>query len=134
MPGGILALPAPRRLDFDGEDAEVPVVSQETILNWDGFPEPSRKRTKREDAINAADEDGGEYSDEIRTKEQMEILSYEPDVGEVVVVNALAGCGKTSTTALLCNKKHAENPSATILYLVYNRSLGRQLWRASPSA
>jgi hypothetical protein len=52
------------------------------------------------------------------TEEQRRLLNYEPEVGEVVGVNALAGCGKTTTIAEVCNKfknKHS------LLYLVFNK-------------
>ncbi|KAL7573153.1 hypothetical protein ACA910_018817 [Epithemia clementina (nom. ined.)] len=53
------------------------------------------------------------------TSEQAEIINHEPSKGEVVGVNALAGCGKTTTIALLCNK--AVNNGALVLYVVFNK-------------
>jgi len=41
--------------------------------------------------------------------------------GLPVCVNALAGCGKTTTIALLCNALQQRHPSAAILYLVFNK-------------
>lgn len=55
-----------------------------------------------------------------QTKEQCRILDYEPSEGEVVAVNALAGCGKTTTISLLCNKYRQEK-NKRLLYLVFNK-------------
>ena len=46
-------------------------------------------------------EHSSSYEDQKRTKEQCDILSYEPGSGEIVAVNAYAGCGKTTTVSLL---------------------------------
>mmetsp|Transcript_13843 Transcript_13843/g.31431 ORF Transcript_13843/g.31431 Transcript_13843/m.31431 type:complete len:706 (+) Transcript_13843:95-2212(+) len=53
------------------------------------------------------------------TEEQQDILSYNAGLGEVVAINALAGCGKTTTIALLCNKLHTQNKK--LLYLVFGK-------------
>jgi hypothetical protein len=53
------------------------------------------------------------------TQEQEAILNLKPDCGDIICVNSLAGCGKTTTIALLCNKILEENPSLNILYLVF---------------
>ena len=112
----------------------------------------SRKRAKHEDTALTVliDNSQGNYAEQKRTDEQMKILSHEPKTGDVVVVNALAGCGKTTvsaivyvvllgvaiklrfsflflvllwyqTIALLCDKIVTEHPTSKCLYLVYNK-------------
>lgn len=53
------------------------------------------------------------------TQEQMDILDYHASPGDLICVNALAGCGKTTTIALLCNRLHQEDN--IILYLVFGK-------------
>ena len=94
----------------------------------------SNKRAKHEeDAILAEliDNPQGNYADQMRTDEQMAILSHEPERGDVVVVNALAGCGKTTTIALLCNKILTEHPDSKCLYLVYNTEAGEEAMQSN---
>ena len=100
----------------------------------DDCPEDSSrstyKRSRRDEQKSSPGilslSNAGDYADEKRTNEQMEILMHRPELGEVVVVNALAGCGKTTTIALLCNKVHEEDPSKSILYLVYNNAIQKE--------
>lgn len=56
------------------------------------------------------------------TREQKKILSYAPQEGEVVCVQALAGCGKTTTISLLCNQLRQQQPAKEILYMVFNKN------------
>jgi len=55
------------------------------------------------------------------TQEQKDIINFQPSVTDVVFVNALAGCGKTTSIALLCDKILKESPNKKILYLVFNK-------------
>jgi len=118
------------------DDATIPAVTQESDKSDEESQEPKCKRAKREDStsteIDRIEDDktgNGEYADEKRTNEQMAILSHEPKVGDVVVVNALAGCGKTTTIALLCNKFH--NSGKKCLYLVYNASMEKDAMQSN---
>ena len=56
------------------------------------------------------------------TDEQREII----DSNENIVVNAGAGSGKTSTLLEYARKKLQDNPSAKILYLVYNKEMKKE--------
>jgi len=100
----------------------------------DGVESNKRSKYDNNDSMVAVSKNWGSYSDDKRTDEQMNILNHEPKLGDVVTVNALAGCGKTSTIALLCNKILTENPNKTCLYLVYNHTAGEEamqsaIWR-----
>lgn len=174
------SMPSPLRLTFGGEeddDAKMPAtlekgshkkrpikISQESDEegesdggdigpDYDAEERYSTKRAKYEDTA-LIDASQGNYADQMRTDEQMRILSHEPNKGDVVVVNALAGCGKTTvstmfncaeflvecgyhlifcvchlvvqTIALLCNKILAEHPTSRCLYLVYNSKAGEE--------
>mmetsp|Transcript_36437 Transcript_36437/g.88223 ORF Transcript_36437/g.88223 Transcript_36437/m.88223 type:complete len:829 (+) Transcript_36437:62-2548(+) len=66
-----------------------------------------------------SDTDGARASGVRETKEQQDILSYKAELGEIVAINALAGCGKTTTIALLCNKLQERHMK--LLYLVFGR-------------
>ena len=105
---------------------------------WDDYDEESdfeydnaspTKKTKYANqstevtALSTYHADGGKYANEKKTEEQMKILQHSPKRGEVVAVNALAGCGKTTTIALLCDKVRKEHPDRKIDYLVYNKSI-----------
>jgi hypothetical protein len=54
------------------------------------------------------------------TKEQNDIVKHSPRLGEIVCVNALAGCGKTTTISILCYQFAENHPQLSILYLVFN--------------
>ena len=92
---------------------------------------PQRKLAR---VVQHADSCAGNESDDYSaagakhsmTNEQERILAYEPEMGEVVCINALAGCGKTTTIALLCNGIHAKDPSMALLYLVFNKKNERE--------
>jgi superfamily I DNA/RNA helicase len=58
-------------------------------------------------------------SDTSWTKEQRAIFEYVATPGDLIHVNALAGCGKTTAIALLCNKIMQRDPRSRILYLVF---------------
>ncbi|GFH53642.1 hypothetical protein CTEN210_10118 [Chaetoceros tenuissimus] len=62
-----------------------------------------------------------EYKEHL-TDEQKGILSHQPKHGDIICINALAGCGKTTLIAALCNQIHDSVPFAKNLYLVYNKS------------
>lgn len=54
------------------------------------------------------------------TQEQRAILDYDASPGDLICVNALAGCGKTTTIALLCGKFFEEyQQGLQMLYVVF---------------
>lgn len=54
------------------------------------------------------------------TREQLDILNHEASPGDLICINALAGCGKTTTIALLCNRYEQAFPSGIqMLYVVF---------------
>jgi hypothetical protein len=60
---------------------------------------------KRPESSNRQEGNDDNYANaHRRTREQLNILSYEPAVGEIVPNNAYAGCAKTTTNAMLRNK------------------------------
>ena len=62
----------------------------------------------------------------------MVILLDEPAEGNVVIVNALAGCSKTTTIALLCYKiKEDHSREKTCLYLVYNKTANTEATKSN---
>ncbi|KAL7545838.1 hypothetical protein ACHAWF_009187 [Thalassiosira exigua] len=65
------------------------------------------------------------------TKEQMDILSHKPEVGDVVVVNALAGCAKTTTIAWKCNRIQTDEDWKQILYIVFNSSMREEAMQSN---
>lgn len=120
--------PPPLHLTFDGEqdnDTKMPATAEKaskrpieitTEPGEDDEPDKddeqgdtddtegrSRKRAKHEETVLTVliDNSQGNYADQKRTDEQMKILSHEPETGDVVVVNALAGCGKTTVSAIV---------------------------------
>lgn len=115
--------------DDEEDDAKPAAVKRES--NDDNEDEdhniPTYKRAKREEiglsTIDGGDTDDADYADKKRTNEQMEILYHEPEVGDVVAVNALAGCGKTTTISLLCEKVKMIHPDKDVLYLVFNKRM-----------
>jgi len=109
---------SPRRLIFD---ETVDVGSRKSNLKRALVAaQDPRKCAKYYDSTESSPDEEGEYANEKRSAEQMAILNYEPEMGEVVVVNALAGCGKTTTIALLCDKIQKDHPGKECLYLVFN--------------
>lgn len=71
-------------------------------------------------AIVVTQEEAESSTDECPwTQEQLDILEYDASPGDLVCVNALAGCGKTTTIALLCNHLHEEGNE--ILYVVFGK-------------
>ena len=104
----------PRRLLTNDEYQPRTCMSGET--SEDDVKLPPSKVARVEDH-----EDGHDYyTSEKKTEEQLKILNYKPELGEIICINALAGCGKTSTIALLCDRIRKESPHRSILYLVYN--------------
>ena len=121
------SMPSPLHLTFGGEeqddDTKMPAtlekgshkkrsikISQESDEeresdggdigpDYDAEERYSTKRAKYEDTA-LIDASQGNYADQMRTDEQMRILSHEPNKGDVVVVNALAGCGKTTVSTM----------------------------------
>ncbi|EJF06407.1 hypothetical protein ThvES_00015120 [Thiovulum sp. ES] len=55
------------------------------------------------------------------TKEQEDILNSAKnmDVGDILIVNALAGCAKTTTLEMIAR----DNPTSSFLYLAFNRAI-----------
>ena len=103
-----------RELDEDNE-------LDESSDNEEGC---SNKRAKHEEdaiLVEMIDNSQGNYANQMRTDEQMAILSHEPERGDVVVVNALAGCAKTTVSAILitCNVLSlADNLTNSLSHLV----------------
>ena len=121
------SLPTACRLDFDdckisttaiGHKRKIKEISQDS----DDFSGNDGSDEESED---------GDYANEKRTNEQMSILMNKPKEGEVVAVNALAGCGKTTTIALLCNKIHEDDAEKTCLYLVYNSRMAKEAMQSN---
>ena len=133
---------APRRLeyDLDGEANMDRLKRSADQIDSKCVPNDNKRANLSLEVIEndehgktagSEDTSGDESSDkgsdqEPTTKEQAAILSHDPEVGEVVAVNAYAGCGKTTTIALLCNKVEEYHPHDTQLYLVYNESMERE--------
>jgi UvrD-like helicase C-terminal domain/UvrD/REP helicase N-terminal domain len=70
------------------------------------------------DCVDSSEED----NETPVTYEQKKILDHNPTFGgPPVCVNALAGCGKTTTIALLCLDLEAKYPTFSKLYLVFNK-------------
>jgi len=57
------------------------------------------------------------------TKEQQDVVDYASRNGETIRINALAGCGKTTTLAWLCHSlcDRLGGPRAKILYVVFGK-------------
>lgn len=93
---------ARRKLDFDGADGGKKRLPSK-ILRLDDT------RPGSEDSFRT-------------TQEQDAILAHVPVRGEPpVCINALAGCGKTTTIAMLCKKLHDQHPDWKLLYIVFGR-------------
>lgn len=56
------------------------------------------------------------------TEEQKELVELDCDKNNIVIIEAYAGAGKTSTLLEFCKKR----PSKNILYLVYNASMKKE--------
>jgi len=112
--GKRLSYYVPRQIasKFDEEDQSTSGSCIHGEGNEDDIKPPPRKLAKTEH--NSCDNNHS-------SGEQKRILAYEPETGEVVCVNALAGCGKTTTIAHLCNEICAKDPTKKLLYLVYNK-------------
>lgn len=68
------------------------------------------------------------FDDRYLTDEQEAIVRYEPQAGEKVVINAFAGCGKTTTMRALVHYKCEHRPPddpRQFLYIVYNIDMER---------
>jgi superfamily I DNA/RNA helicase len=93
----------------------------------DESPEKCSISEKDEEDACTESEDEDEDSSGYRryTKEQVKIITFEDSLekdalrGQVVCVNALAGCGKTTTIAALCNRLREYHPDWKMLYLVF---------------
>ena len=70
-------------------------------------------------AIVVTQEEAETESNGLWTQEQINILEYEASPGDLICINALAGCGKTTTIALLCN--HLQGQGNEILYIVFGK-------------
>ncbi|CAB9500169.1 F-box DNA helicase [Seminavis robusta] len=107
-------------------------------LTYEGSAEvgigPPQNRAPGEEASNEngaalvfqdPKEDHQEESNEEATQptpQQQEILAHTPQFGgNPVCVNALAGCGKTTTIALLCQNLETKYPGSNKLYLVFSK-------------
>ena len=112
--GGVRLDYVPRQLavTFQGEAHNPRVQTTCSKEEEDDIKPPQRKIAKIQH-----DSSGNDHM----TNEQKRILAHEPKMGEVVCINALAGCGKTTTIALLCQKIHDMDPNMKLLYLVYNK-------------
>ena len=113
------SMPTPQRLLSyfdDQEDTKMPAASvssstaddsskkrpiditQDDEADDDGVESNKRSKYDNNDSMVAVSKNWGSYSDDKRTDEQMNILNHEPKLGDVVTINALAGCGKTSVS------------------------------------
>lgn len=99
---------APRALcsemNLEAAEDETDQKRPASLLDADEIHDEQHKRAKTNPVAVSCEGDGEDnsssYEDKKRTKEQCDILSYEPDSGEIIAVNAYAGCGKTTTVSL----------------------------------
>ena len=103
---------APRALcsEFDATEDEVDPLADfnfkrpASLIGPNAYPDGQHKRAKTSHAVVLYDDDNGDnsyFGEQRRTREQIEIISYEPHRGEIVAVNAYAGCGKTTTVSMV---------------------------------
>lgn len=84
------------------------------IVPLDFFDTQSRENSEND--FECSDDEARKTRE---TEEQKRILKHVPRPGDVVCVNALAGCGKTTTISLLCNIFASRN--VRVLYLVFGK-------------
>ena len=102
-----------RRLLYSSED--------EDNEHWQSAAETTQSSHAIPALVDNSDDEVEEEETLGLSAEQMRILSHKPQFGgPPVCINALAGCGKTTTIAFLCQRLEAMYPTANKLYLVYN--------------
>lgn len=109
---------ARRTLTLEDESVSDEKQNSAAASDEDADEEESSKKGSTTATTLAAHHDETAQQQEHLTKEQSAIIQFRPTSGDVVCVNALAGCGKTTTISLICNQFHERY---SILYLVFNR-------------
>lgn len=127
------ALCTPQRLKFEegGQDMLPPRIKSEDegaadcVANKDpetdhqgGCSVQDQKVKDDSESTDSTSEKSPSQFHEFLTEEQKRILDYEPSDGDCICVNALAGCGKTTTISLLCDRLQHRG---TIAYIVFNK-------------
>lgn len=105
---------AMRRLKYDHESADENSAADPE----DELESLSLKAEDDSDSPNESEDEETNQQEHDLTKEQAAIIHFQPNQGDVVCVNALAGCGKTTTIAMICDRFHE---CFDILYLVFNK-------------
>ena len=108
-------VPSRRRLTFDNLDT-----------NEEGKPRSEEKQSPHGTQTDRADgRDPATPPCAGTTQEQNDIVSYVPSKGELIRVEALAGCGKTTTIAMICDRivtrQKRTSDTRGVLYVVYNK-------------
>ena len=104
---------ARRRLKW-GDEEEEEEVDGEDDKNEDNNDDDDYDEEDSKPHAEAEEEAHHDYL----TDEQRRVKNYQPKLGDVICVNALAGCGKTTTIAMVCNNMEKD---ASLLYLVFNK-------------
>ncbi|KAL3915063.1 MAG: hypothetical protein SGILL_005822 [Bacillariaceae sp.] len=78
---------------------------------------PSQDVAYQKSETESTENDGHEEEFGSLTAEQIAIRDHQAKRGEIVTVNAHAGCGKTTTIGLICN-----NLNTRILYIVFGKA------------
>ena len=98
-------------------DTAPPSESPQSVLLIDG---PERNQSTTEDVVSSLLFEPSSIETQCFTDE---IINYRAPKGQLVCVNALAGCGKATTIAALCNTIVERDRTAQVLYLVFNAKI-----------